>query len=888
MLREPIDEWRTLMDLSKRYGPAEVEAKNHRYWEEGGFFRAVVGSASEGRFSIVIPPPNVTGRLHMGHALNNSLQDIVIRYHRMNGDDTCWFPGTDHAGIATQNVVEKTLANEGTSRHDLGREAFVERVWEWKAKYGSEIIDQLKALGCSCDWSRLRFTLDEGLSHAVREVFVALYEEGLIYRGAYLVNWCPRCQTAISDLEVEHEEIEGALYYIRYPLEDGEALTIATTRPETMLGDTGIAVHPDDERFAHLIGKTARLPILDRELPIIAAEQVDPTFGTGTLKITPAHDPIDFEIGRANGLESVNILNVDGTINDNGGSFAGMDRETARKAVVERLEADGLLVKVEPYRHAVGHCERCHTTVEPLISTQWFVKMASLAQRAMEVVENGRIRFVPDRWSKLYLDWLDNIRDWCISRQLWWGHRIPVWYGPDDHPFAARNEAAAAEAARSHYGHDVELRQDEDVLDTWFSSWLWPFSVMGWPEESEELATYFPTSLLLTGFDILFFWVARMVMASLHFRDEIPFETVYITPLIVDENGQKMSKSKGNAIDPMELIEEYGADALRLAMAHVTGKGRTVRMPWTQLADARNFLNKIWNMSRFVLMQLGDERPALPDQLTAIEDRYVLSKLAATVATVRDHLESYNFNLAAEVAYDYTWHDVCDWYLEMAKVRLQNSPDDGVKGVLNHVLRQVVLLLHPLVPFITEEIWQALGEDSSVSVSPYPEVRAADRDMAAEDAIAAFQEAVSGVRAIRSDLNVPAKAKLSVSLKSSNPVIVDVLQASVESLKTLTGASMWEFGDTLTPAEGSARKVLSFGELFVPLVDLIDMNAERTRLSGELAGVEADLSKVEAKLANEQFLSRAPADVVDKERGKREQLAQKKERLEANLASFGT
>ena len=876
------------MELSKRYKPAEVEAKNYRFWEEGGFFRAAVGVVDKGRFSVAIPPPNVTGRLHMGHALNNTLQDIVVRYHRMNGDETCWFPGTDHAGIATQNVVEKELVNEGISRHDIGREAFVERVWEWKAKYGSEIIDQLKALGCSCDWSRLRFTLDDGLSHAVREVFVRLYDEGLIYRGAYLVNWCPRCETAISDLEVEHEEIDGALYYIRYPLEDGGSVTIATTRPETMLGDTAVAVHPRDERFAQLIGKTARLPILDRALPIIGAEQVDPEFGTGTLKITPAHDPIDFEIGQANELDSVNILNNDGTINENGGPFAGMDRETARKAVVDRLKADGLLEKVEPYRHAVGHCERCSTPIEPLISTQWFVKMTSLAERAIEVVKDGRVRFVPGRWSKLYIDWMENIRDWCISRQLWWGHRIPVWYGPDDRPFAAHSEAEAAEAARAHYGHEVELLQDEDVLDTWFSSWLWPFSIMGWPEETEELATYYPTSFLVTAFDILFFWVARMIMASLHFRDEIPFETVYITPLIVDPQGRKMSKSKGNTVDPLELMAEYGTDALRFAMAHATTKGRSMRTPTTQLEDARNFLNKIWNMSRFVLMQLGDERPGLPDAVTQLEDRYVLSRLAGTVATVREHLDAYNFNLAAEAIYDFTWHDVCDWYLEMAKVRLQNGSEDGAKGVLYYVLKEILLLLHPFVPFITEEVWRVLGEDpASICVAPFPEARSADRDEEAETLMAALQEAVTGVRAIRSDLNVPQRAQISVYLKTTAGAVADSLRDSGEALKALTGSAIWEFGGGLEALAGSVRKVLSFGELFVPLADLIDVGAEQARLAAELADVAADLAKTTAKLASEQFLSRAPADVVEKERRKRDEFVQKRERLEANLASLG-
>jgi len=876
------------MELSKRYKPAEVEAKYYRFWEEGNFFRAAVGVVDRDCFSVVIPPPNITGRLHMGHALNNTLQDIVIRYHRMTGDAACWFPGTDHAGIATQNVVEKELADEGISRHDLGREAFVERVWEWKAKYGSEIIDQLKALGCSCDWSRLRFTLDDGLSHAVREVFVRLYDEGLIYRGAYLVNWCPRCETAISDLEVEHEEIGGALYYIEYPLEDGGSVTIATTRPETMLGDTAVAVHPDDERYAHLIGRTARLPILDRALPIIGADLVDPEFGTGTLKITPAHDPVDFEIGQANGLDLVNILNPDGTINENGGPFAGMDQETARKAVVDRLRADGHLERVEPYRHAVGHCERCHTAIEPLISTQWFVKMKPLAKRAIEVVKDGRVRFVPDRWSKFYIDWMENIRDWCVSRQLWWGHRIPVWYGPDDRPFAAHSEADAAEKARAHYGRDVELRQDEDVLDTWFSSWLWPFSIMGWPEETEELATYYPTQFLVTAFDIIFFWVARMIMASLHFRDEIPFETVYITPLIVDPEGRKMSKSKGNTVDPLELMDEYGADALRFAMAHATTKGRAMRTPTTQLEDARNFLNKLWNMARFVLMQLGDGRPELPEAVTELEDRYVLSRLAKTVATVREHLGAYNFNLAAETIYEFTWHDVCDWYLEMAKARLQNGSDEAAKGVLHHILEQTVLLLHPFVPFITEEIWRVLGgKPDSICVAAFPEPRDEDRDEEAEATMAALQEAVTGVRAIRADLNVPQKAEVSVTLKTSSPATIDALKARVEGLKTLTGSSTWEFGADLEPAPGSARKVLSFGELFVPLDDLIEIAAERKRLEKELKEADRDLSQVETKLANKQFLSRAPGDVVEKERRKRDEFAQKVERLEANLASLG-
>jgi valyl-tRNA synthetase len=873
------------MELSKRYQPSEVEAKIRRFWEEGEFFRAATGVVGRPTFSVVIPPPNVTGRLHMGHALNNTLQDLVVRYRRMKGDETCWFPGTDHAGIATQNVVERELAHEGLRRQDLGREAFVQRVWAWKEKYGSEIIDQLKSLGCSCDWSRLRFTLDDGLSRAVREVFVRLYKEDLIYRGAYLVNWCPRCETAVSDLEVEHEDVSGSLYHIRYPLEDGGHVVIATTRPETMLGDTALAVNPGDPRFSHLIGKAARLPILGRVLPIVGADQVDPTFGTGVLKITPAHDSVDFEIGQAHGLASMNILNGDGTINEHGGPFAGMDCPTARRALVEQLQSEGALEKVEPYQHAVGHCERCASAIEPLISTQWFVRMKGMAAPAMAAVKDGRIEFIPERWSKLYFDWMENIRDWCISRQLWWGHRIPVWYGPDGHPFAAHTESEAAQEAEAHYGQVTVLRQDEDVLDTWFSSWLWPFSIMGWPDETEDLNAYFPTDFLLTAFDILFFWVSRMIMASLHVMNEVPFKTVYITPLIVDAEGKKMSKSKGNSVDPLELMESYGADALRLALAHATTKGRTLRTPTTQLDDARNFLNKLWNVTRFALMHLGDDRPEVPETIGRLEDRFILSRLAETTRTVREHLDAYTFNLAAQALYEFVWHDVCDWYVEMVKPRLLSTGDEAARGVLYTVLRDSLKLLHPIVPHITEEIWQVMGEQpASISRAPYPEAGMHDEE--AERSMALLQAVVTAVRTVRAELGVPHQAAPQVLIRADD-VARRVLEPSAEIIRTLTSAGEVRISRTLDPPETAARQIVQGAEVYVPLADLIDVTAERHRLTQALADVAQDLLRTEAKLKNRQFLERAPDDVVQKEHAKREEFVQRKRRLEENLSSLG-
>ncbi len=872
------------MELPKRYQPSQVEGEMYRLWEGGGYFHAVVDQTKQ-PFSIVIPPPNVTGRLHMGHALNNTLQDILIRYKRMDGYAACWFPGTDHAGIATQNVVEKALEKEGLSRHDLGRERFVARVWEWKEKYGSEIIDQLKALGASCDWDRLRFTLDEGLSRAVRQAFVDLFDAGLIYRGDYLINWCPRCGTALSDIEVEHKEVDGNLYYISYPLKDGGSVTIATTRPETMLGDTAVAVNPNDERHNHLIGKTAILPLLDRPLPIVGAEEVDPEFGTGVLKITPAHDPVDFEIGKRYDLPGINILNGDGTINGNGGPFAGMTREQAREAVVARLKEEGYLEKVVPYRHAVGHCQRCGTAVEPIISTQWFVRMKPLAEPAIEAVKRGEIVFHPARWTKLYYEWLENIRDWCISRQLWWGHRIPVWYGPDDTPFAAENEAEAHVRAREHYRKDVPLRQEEDVLDTWFSSSLWPFSVMGWPEKTDELSYFYPTSVLVTGFDILFFWVARMVMMGLRFTGKVPFREVYITPLIVDEKGQKMSKSRGNIIDPLEVKETHGMDALRFTLAQASSKGRSMRLSTAQLDESRNFLNKIWNMARFVFMTLGEARPPLPAEITELEDRFILSRLSETTETVRKALDTYSFNLASEALYSFIWHDFCDWYLEMAKVRLE-AGDESVKGVLHHGLREILKLIHPFIPFESEKIWQVLNASSEpLIVAQYPVP--GRRDPMAEEEMETFRELVGAVRMIRAELNVPKEAKVEVLVKSADQKLRALVEAKEGALNVLAGASGWEVSAEIAPPTGSARYVLADAELFVPLAGLIDIAAEKARLSRELERTRQDLDRAERNLNNPAFIERAPKDVIEKEERKREEFLARLARIEANIASLG-
>jgi valyl-tRNA synthetase len=876
------------MELPTRYDPRKVEPRIRRGWEEGNPWICDPRSQKP-PFSIVIPPPNITGRLHMGHALNNTLQDIVIRQKRMDGYEACWFPGTDHAGIATQNVVEEALAQGGLTRQKLGREAFVGRVWQWKERYGSEIIEQLRALGCSCDWSRLRFTLDEGLSRAVRTAFVRLYQEGLIYRGEYMINWCPRCETALSDIEVEHEEEEGRLYYIRYPLEGGGQVTIATARPETMLGDTGVAVNPKDERYQHLIGKTAILPLLGRKLPIVGAEEVDPGFGTGVLKVTPAHDPTDLEIGRREGLPAINILSGNGTINDNGGPFNGMDRYQAREAIVRRLGEEGLLERVVPYRHAVGHCQRCGVQVEPLLSTQWFVRMAALAEPAIEVVQEGRIEFVPERWTKVYFDWLSNIRDWCISRQLWWGHRIPAWYGRDGETFVAQDEEGARKLARRRYGEDVELRQDEDVLDTWFSSALWPFSVMGWPEDTDDLRAFYPSSLLVTGFDILFFWVARMVMMGVHFTGEVPFRQVFITPLIVDEHGQKMSKSRGNIVDPIELVESHGADALRFTLVNISHLRQSARFSPTLLSEMRDFLNKIWNMARFILQNTQDLPPglALEEKKLAWEDRWIRSRMAGLITKVREELDRLNFHLAAEALYQFVWHEFCDWYLELAKLRLYGDDPEARRTcqlVLREGLDVLVRLLHPFMPHITEEVWRHFGQGGMVALAPFPKARPELSDPKAEERVRLLREVVTEVRAVRAELGVPAGAELEVIL-SGDPkparVILDAWSNAVQRLARLSGLRYED--SSYSPPAGTARGVAGGLTLYLPLSGVMDWAAAESRLRRALAKVEGELRKLEARLGDPAFRARAPAEVVAKAEAEAEGLRARRARLARQL-----
>ncbi len=872
------------MELPKRYEPDKVEDKIYDYWESNDYFRAEIDEGKE-PFSMAIPPPNVTSELHVGHALQFTLHDIVIRYQRMKGKEACWFPGMDHAGIATQNVVEKNLAEEDLTRHDLGREEFVERVWDWKEEYGGKIKDQLKALGSSPDWSRERFTLDDGLSNAVREAFVQLYEEGYIYRDKYIINWCPRCSTALSDIEVEHEEEEGKLYRISYELDGADrSVTIATTRPETMLGDTALAIHPEDERADELVEYKAILPLVGRELPIVKDEAIDPEFGSGVLKVTPAHDPTDFDIGDRHGLETISVISDDAEISFEG-KYRGMERYEAREEIVKDLEESGHLEGIEDYEHSVGHCQRCDTVVEPSISEQWFVEMEDLARPAIEAVRNDEVELIPDRWKKVYFEWMENIQDWCISRQLWWGHRIPAWHCNDcDEITVSREEPEKC----SHCG-STNLTQEQDVLDTWFSSALWPFSVMGWPEETEDLDYFFPTDLLITGFDIIFFWVARMIMTSLHFMDEIPFDQVLLTPLVLDENGEKMSSSKGNILDPLELKDEYGADAVRFAMASSTTKGRGMKLSEGEIEDKRNFLNKLWNASRFALPHMESGSDELPAEDTLkLEDKWILSRYADTIGEVRDDLEDYSFKAATKKIYSFVWNDFCDWYLELVKPRLYSEGDDDTaRRVLSYTLKGTLKVLHPFIPFVTEEIWNKLPDSPKPLMKrSFPETKSQLRNSEVEANLASLQEMIKSIRNVRGEMNIPTGKEIKVLIDTEDENLGSLAKENLTYFTELADVTELEVGSGLNRPENSARRILEDCEVLVPLEGLIDIESERKRIKKELDQVEGDLEATERKLSNEDFLKKAPEEVVAKEKDKKEEFQAKKDRLETNLAAL--
>lgn len=870
-----------MKELDKKYNPSQVEDKLYTFWSEKGFFTPK-GDKTKTPFTIVIPPPNVTGQLHMGHALDETLQDILIRFKRMQGNDTLWVPGTDHAGIATQIKVEEHIRKtEGKTKYNLGREEFLNRVWEWKNRYGSRIINQLKKLGSSCDWTRERFTMDEGCSKAVLETFVSLYEKGLIYRGHRIINWCPDCTTALSDAEVEYDEMEGHFWHIRYPVKGEEGFVeIATTRPETMLGDTAVAVNPEDERYSRLIGKTLILPLVGREIPVITDEYVDKDFGTGCVKITPAHDPNDFVVGQRHNLEQIVVMNGDGAINSNGGKYGGMDRYTARKAIVKDLEEQGFLVKVVPHVHNVGKCYRCGTVIEPLTSDQWFVKMEPLAKKAIEVVEKGDIKFIPERFAKIYLNWMKNIRDWCISRQLWWGHRIPAYYCD-----CCGRMVVSKDKVEKCPDCSAPMRQDEDVLDTWFSSGLWPFSTLGWPENTEDLKIYYPTSVLVTGYDIIPFWVARMITMGMECMEERPFSTVLIHGLVRDALGRKMSKSLGNGIDPLEIIDKYGADALRFALATGNSPGNDMRFSDEKVEASRNFANKIWNAARFVLMNLEGDYPTDEIDLTGLEteDKWVLSLYNTLVKEATENLEKFELGIAVQKLYDFIWDIFCDWYIELVKSRLNQKGSEGsaaARRVLTYVLSNTMKLLHPFMPFITEEIWQSLPQkEESIMISSYP-VYNEKLDFNTEEAV--MNEIINVIRAIRNcraERNVPPSRKTRLYIKTDRE---DVFGNSERYFTSLASASSVEFikDDFVLP--DSTQAITHAATIYIPLGDMVDTRAEKERLKKELDKCEKEIEFISRKLNNDEFVSKAPARVVENEREKlSKQLALKESLLEA-------
>ena len=867
-------------ELSKTYSPKEFEDRIYQNWCDKGYFTP---SVDDGKppFSVVIPPPNVTGQLHMGHALDETLQDILVRYKRMQGFSTLWVPGTDHAGIATQIKVEEQLRkNENLTRYDLGREKFLERVWDWKHQYGSRIINQLKKLGSSCDWTRERFTMDEGCSRAVKEVFVNLYEKGLIYRGNRIINWCPHCATALSDAEVEYSEQAGSFWHIKYPIKGSDGyVEIATTRPETMFGDTAVAVNPNDERYTDLVGKTLILPIVGREIPVIADDYVEIGFGTGCVKITPAHDPNDFLVGQRHGLEQIKVMNDDATINHYGGKYEGMDRYEARKALVADLEAGGYLLKVEPHTHNVGTCYRCGTTVEPITSNQWFVKMQPLAEPALEVVKDGRVRFEPERFTKIYTNWMENVHDWCISRQLWWGHRIPAYYCDDcGETVVSKTDVAVCPKCGGH------MTQESDVLDTWFSSALWPFSTLGWPDKTPELEKYYPTSVLVTGYDIIFFWVARMIFSGLEHMGKEPFGTVFIHGLVRDAKGRKMSKSLGNGIDPLEIIDKYGADALRFALATGNAPGNDMRFSDEKIEAARNFANKLWNAARFVLMNLDIEKVELPaaDAL-ALEDKWILDKLNTLAANVCQNLDSYEVGVALSNIYDFVWDIFCDWYIELAKPRL-SAGDKVAQNVIAYVLGETLKLLHPFMPFITEEIYCQMPHDcESIMISTFPRENAALHFAAESAEMEKIIAVIKAIRARRTEMGVVPSRRAKLYLVTANR---ETFAGAEAFFKKLAGASEVELTDSYDDPT-AVQIITDSATAYIPLADMIDFEAERARLTAELEKNGKEIQRVEGKLANEGFTSKAPAAVIEGERQKLAKYREVRKGLEEALAKLG-
>lgn len=879
-------------ELPKVYEPREVEGRVYEMWEKNGCF--------EGRrdpdkrpFTIVMPPPNVTGQLHMGHAMDCTLQDILIRFKRMQGYAALWVPGTDHAGIATQIKVEEELRkSEGLTRYDLGREKFLERVWDWKHKFGNRIVEQQKKLGASCDWSRARFTMDEGLSNAVRHVFVSLYNKGLIYKGSRIINWCPHCVTALSDAEVEYKEKPGHLWHIRYPIagEEGRYVTVATTRPETMLGDTGVAVNPEDGRYRDIVGKKCILPLVNKEIPIVADAYVDMEFGTGCVKMTPAHDPNDFEVGLRHNLESIRVLDDNGKVVEGYGRYSGMDRYEARKAIVADLEEQGYLVKVEEHTHNVGTCYRCGTDVEPIISAQWFVKMEPLAREALRVVNDGEVKFVPDRFSKIYTNWMENVHDWCISRQLWWGHRIPAWTCED----CGGMTVSETDPTECQHCHSTHIHQEEDVLDTWFSSALWPFSTLGWPDESSEDFKYFyPTDVLVTGYDIIFFWVARMIFSACEHTGKPPFHTVFIHGLVRDGKGRKMSKSLGNGIDPLEMADQYGADALRFNLITGNSPGNDMRFYTERCEAMRNFANKIWNASRFLMMNLTIDRCELPDRLE-LEDKWILSKLNSVIPEVTENMERYELGVAAQKVYDFIWDSYCDWYIELTKTRLQGEDEDSklrAQQVLCYVLTETLKLLHPFMPFITEEIWQALPHSGDyLMLQQWPQHRAELDFPEEEKAMELIMDAIRGVRARRAEMNVPPSKKAQLTVSTLERAVFEqgipfLKRLAYASDVTVEGVADAGSDDAMT-AQGMVTVTTHAARLFMPLAELVDLEKEKARIEKELKKNRAELDKLEAKLGNPGFVNKAPAHVVEAEQDRAEKLRALLAKLEESAASM--